>query len=118
MLAKDENKELYEYFTWTITKEALFQATDDAIEHGLLKAIEFGTMKNIRSLTSIRLVFNNGRNDLQSPRFGCNDDGGKLVQIPEKITKVTALHWRDCTCRIILNDDVRLAWGASKDDML
>ena len=116
MLATNENKELYEFFTYTIPKEALFQATDEAIENGLLSEIEIGTTKNIRSLTSIRLTFNNGRKDFQSPRFGCNDDGGKVIQIPEKVTKVTAIGLRDCTCVLILNNDDSIAWGGSKSD--
>lgn len=63
MLADDEHVEEYEKFTWVLPKEALFQATDDAIENGLLSKIEIGTKKNIRSLTSIRLTFNNGRRE-------------------------------------------------------
>ena len=63
MFAVDENKEVYDHFKWVIPKEALFQATDDAIENGLLTAVEIGTMTNIRSLTSIRLFFNNGKKE-------------------------------------------------------
>ena len=63
MLADDEHIEEYEKFRWVLPKEALFQATDDAIENGLLAKIEIGTKKNIRSLTSIRLTFNNGRRE-------------------------------------------------------
>ena len=63
MLADDLQKEEYERFRWILPKEALYQATDEAIENGLLSSIEIGTKKNIRSLTSIRLTFNNGRRE-------------------------------------------------------
>merc|ERR1712110_219495 len=61
MLAEDKHTAEYDAFSWVLPKEALFQATDEAIFSGLLEAIEVGTVKNIRSLTSIRLYFNNGR---------------------------------------------------------
>ena len=63
MLADNDHPEEYERFYWVLPKEALFQATDEAIENGILSKIEIGTKKNIRSLTSIRCTFNNGRKE-------------------------------------------------------
>ena len=53
MLADDDDTAAYRYFKWTIPREALEQATDEAMERGLVTAIEIGTMPKIRSLTSI-----------------------------------------------------------------
>lgn len=47
-------------FKWTIPREALEEATDEALARGLVTAIEVGTFANIRSLTSIKMTFNNG----------------------------------------------------------
>ena len=94
MLADDDHREEYDTFRWVIPKEALFQATDDAIESGLLSKIEIGTKKNIRSLTSVRLTFNNGRKEFVSPRFGVNDES-KLVNCDNIVHKLTACHLRD-----------------------
>ena len=53
MLADDDDAAAYRYFKWTIPREALEEATDEAMERGLVTSIEIGTMPNIRSLTSI-----------------------------------------------------------------
>ena len=94
MLADDDHREEYDTFRWVIPKEALFQATDDAIESGLLSKVEIGTKKNIRSLTSVRLTFNNGRKEFVSPRFGVNDES-KIVNCDNIVHKLTACHLRD-----------------------
>ena len=57
-----------------IPAEALTLATEEALERGLLTKIQIGTKQNIRSLTSIKLTFNNGRRDYISPLFGVNDE--------------------------------------------
>ena len=56
----DEDNDQYIYFKWTIPREALEKATDEALERGLVTAVEVGSMPNIRSLTSIKITFNNG----------------------------------------------------------
>ena len=63
MLASNKNPEEFDQFHWVLPNDALLQASDEAIENGLLSAIEIGTMANLRSLTSIRLLFNNGKKD-------------------------------------------------------
>ena len=63
MLALNKNPEEFDQFHWVLPNDALLQASDEAIENGLLSAIEVGTMANLRSLTSIRLLFNNGKKD-------------------------------------------------------
>ena len=68
------NKKAYESFRFVIPREALTLATEDALERGLLTKIQIGTKQNIRSLTSIKLTFNNGRRDYISPTFGVNDE--------------------------------------------
>ena len=73
MLADDVHPENYDEFTWIIPREALFNATDEAIARGLLTEIAVGNKANIRSLTSIKLTFNNGRKDYISPTFGRHD---------------------------------------------
>ena len=70
MLADDDDAAAYRYFKWTIPREALEQATDEALERGLVTSIEIGTMPNIRSLTSIKMTLDNGIEKFESPRFG------------------------------------------------
>ena len=82
-----------------------------------LSKIEIGTKKNIRSLTSVRLTFNNGRKEFQSPRFGVNDEA-KVVNCETVIHKLTACHLRDQTCFLMLNNDSRMAFGAQRTDAL
>jgi len=61
LLALNKTPEDFDKFKWVLSKEALFQATDESIETGLLTAVEIGSMPTLRSLTSIKLIFNNGR---------------------------------------------------------
>lgn len=70
MLADDDDGSTLRYFKWTIPREALEQATDEALERGLVTSIEIGTMPNIRSLTSIKMTLHNGIEKFESPRFG------------------------------------------------
>ena len=72
-LADDIHPENFDEFQWIIPREALFNATDEAITRGLLTEITIGTKANIRSLTSLKLTFNNGRKDYISPTFGRHD---------------------------------------------
>ena len=73
LLADDVHPENFDEFSWIIPREALFNATDEAIARGLLTEIAIGTKANIRSLTSLKLTFNNGRKDYISPTFGRHD---------------------------------------------
>jgi len=73
LLALDVQPENYDEFSWVIPREALFNATDEAIGRGLLTEIAVGTKTNIRSLTSLKLTFNNGRKDYISPTIGRHD---------------------------------------------
>ena len=82
LLADDVHPENFDEFSWIIPREALFNATDEAIARGLLTEIRVGTKANIRSLTSLKLTFNNGRKDYISPTFGRHDQ--------EKIEPISA----------------------------
>ena len=73
LLADDIHPENFDEFYWIIPREALFNATDEAIARGLLTEIAVGSKANIRSLTSLKLTFNNGRKDYISPTFGKHD---------------------------------------------
>ena len=84
LLADDVHPENFDEFTWIIPREALFNATDEAIARGLLKEITVGTKANIRSLTSLKLTFNNGRKDYISPTFGRHDQF-KTVQLTSPV---------------------------------
>ena len=74
MLADDEDTEAYRAFEWILPREALEQATDPALERGLITAIEIGTKPNIRSLTSIKLTFDNGQDQFVTPTFGAHEE--------------------------------------------
>ena len=92
MLAENRNPANYNEFYYAIPKEALYSATDEAIERGLLTEITIGTKKNIRCLTSIKVSFNNGRKDYFSPTFG-RHDSVKVCKLDEKVTHITACHF-------------------------
>ena len=111
MLAETKNMSEYDTFKWILPREAMFQATDKALFDGLLSQIEIGTMRNIRSLTSIRLTFNNGRKEYVSPRFGVNDQS-KKADTPIVIKKIMAYYLDDCTCFLRLNGQDALSFGA------
>ena len=66
MLAEEEEEEdteQYRYFKWSIPRDVLEKATDEALDRGLVTSIEIGSMPNIRSLTSIKITLNNGHED-------------------------------------------------------
>jgi hypothetical protein len=63
----------YQPFEWTVPRHFLSQATGEAIENGLLTKITIGSRPDSRSLTSIRLTFNNGRKDVTTPLYGSFD---------------------------------------------
>ena len=104
MLAENRNPANYKEFYYAIPKEALYSATDEAIERGLLSEISIGTKKNIRCLTSLKVTFNNGRKDYSSPTFGRHDQV-KTVKLDKKVTHITACHFQDCTCFLMINED-------------
>ena len=104
MLAENRNPANYKEFYYVIPKEALYSATDEAIERGLLTSISIGTKKNIRCLTSIKVQFNNGRKDYESPWFG-RHDAFKTSDLDKKVTHITACHFQDCTCFLMVNED-------------
>ena len=85
MLADDIHPENFDSFSWVIPREALFNATDEAITRGLLTSISVGTKANIRTLTSLKLTFNNGRKDYISPTFGRHDKV-KVEQMQKPVT--------------------------------
>lgn len=71
----------------------------------------------IRSLTSIKLTFNNGRRDYISPLFGVNDDE-KEILFHEPVRLIVACHFRDCTCFVKFNEDDKLSHYASRNDII
>ena len=96
LLADDIHPENFDEFYWIIPREALFNATDEAIARGLLTEIAVGTKANIRSLTSLKLTFNNGRKDYISPTFGKHDKV-KQERVKKPVQQITACHFRDAT---------------------
>lgn len=117
MLAEDTHPENFTEFKWVLPKEALYSATDEAIGRGLLTQLQVGTKANIRSLTSLKLTFNNGRKDYISPTFGRHDQV-KTLDIGGPIRMVTACHYRDSTGFLMLNQDAEMAFGAQRSDMM
>ena len=117
MLADDDDPGNYRYFKWIIPRQALVEATDEALERGLVTAIEIGTKANIRSLTSIKLTLHNGVEEFVSPTFGVGDKK-KKVPLKSKIEKVTACHFGDSTSFVMINDDPDLAFGAQRTDTM
>ena len=73
LLADNVNPANFDEFFWAIPREALYNATDEALGRGLLTSITVGVKSQIRSLTSLKLTFNNGRKDYISPTFGRHD---------------------------------------------
>lgn len=117
ILAEKLNPAGFEEFIYTIPKEALTLATEEALERGLLTRIQIGTKQNIRSLTSIKLTFNNGRRDYISPTFGVNDEE-KTLNFKEPVRHITGCHFRDHTCFICFNGDYEYSHGAARNDVL
>lgn len=118
MLAEDDGPDVYRAFEWTLPREALEQATDTALERGLVTAIEIGTKPNIRSLTSIKLTFDNGHEQYTTPTFGAHDRV-RSVPVTKKIEKITACHFGDSTSFVMLNDpEDNLAFGAQRTDTM
>ena len=117
MLADDDDVGAYRAFLWTIPREALEEATDEALERGLVTAIEVGTKANIRSLTSIKLTFDNGIDEIVSPTFGVGDKKHE-ARVNQKIQVVTACHFGDSTSFVMLNGDPDLAFGAQRTDTM
>ena len=105
-----------EDFRYVIPREALTLATEEALERGLLTKIQIGTKQNIRSLTSIKLTFNNGRRDYISPLFGVNDEEKSMV-FHEPVKHILGCHFRDHTCFVCFNEDLELSHGASRNDV-
>jgi len=103
-------------FKYLLPQEALTNATEDALERGLLTKIQIGTKENIRSLTSLKLTFNNGHRDYISPIFGVNDDE-KILNFSEPVRHILGCHFRDCTCFVCFNEDIKLSHGASRNDV-
>ena len=99
-----------------LPQEALTLATEEALERGLLTRIQIGTKENIRSLTSIKLTFHNGRRDYTSPMFGANDSE-KVLNFNEPVKHILGCHFRDHTCFICFNEDITLSHGASRNDV-
>ena len=79
MLADDDDAAAYRYFKWALPREALEEATDEALARGLVTAVEIGTMPNIRSLTSIRMTLHNGKEEYASPTFGFCAKNKKVI---------------------------------------
>ena len=98
-------------FEWQVPRHFLSQATGDAIENGLLTRITVGSRPDCRSLTSIRLTFNNGRKEISSPLFG-SFDMYKTVDMGMAVHRVTACYLNDITCFLMLNRDPELTFGA------
>lgn len=96
MLADNTNPESFDEFSWVIPREALYNATDEAIQRGLLTEITIGVKNNIRSLSSIKLTFNNGRKDYISPTIG-KHDRTKTCELSSIVKTITACHFRDTT---------------------
>jgi len=117
MLAENSHPENYDEFHWFLPREALYNATDEAIERGLLTQMAIGTKANIRSLTSIKLTFNNGRKDYMSPTFG-RHDRVKTDELNGRVDKITACAYKDATTFLMFNDDARLSWGAQQTDVM
>ena len=117
MLADNTHPENFDEFSWVLPREALYNATDEAIERGLLTQLAIGTKANIRSLTSVKLTFNNGRKDYISPTFG-RHDRVKTDDVDGPIKKITACHFKDATTFLMLNDEGRLTWGAQQTDVM
>ena len=106
----------YIEFKYMLPQEALTNATEDALERGLLTKIQIGTKENIRSLTSIKLTFHNGRRDYISPMFGVNDDE-KVLHFEEPVRHILGCHFRDHTCFVCFNEDIKLSHGAARNDV-
>ena len=106
----------YAQFKYMLPEEALTLATESALERGLLTKIEIGTRQNIRSLTSIKMTFNNGRRDYVSPRFGVNDEA-KVLEFHEPVRHILGCHFRDHTCFVCFNGDLQLSHGAQRNDV-
>lgn len=102
-LADNTHPENFDEFSWVLPREALFNATDEAIARGLLTQITVGTKANIRSLTSLKLTFNNGRKDYISPTFGRHDKI-KSENLVSPVKKITACHYKDATTFLMLNE--------------
>ncbi len=103
MLAENTHPENFDEFSWVLPREALFNATDEAISRGLLTMISVGTKANIRSLTSLKLTFNNGRKDYISPTFGKHDKV-KSEELGGPVKKITACHFKDATTFLMFNE--------------
>ena len=116
MLADNTHPENFDEFAWVLPREALFNATDEAITRGLLTQITVGTKTNIRSLTSLKFTFNNGRKDYISPTFGRHDQF-RTEQITGPVKKITACYFKDATTFLMLNEQQQLTWGASNTDV-
>ena len=101
----------YQPFEWTVPRHFLSQATGEAIENGLLTKITVGSRPDSRSLTSIRLVFNNGRKEVTTPLFGSFDQF-KTVEMGMAVHRVTACYLGDMTCFLMINRDPELTFGA------
>ena len=117
LLADDIHPENFDEFYYVIPREALFNATDEAIARGLLTEITVGTKAKIRSLTSLKLTFNNGRKDYISPSFGRHDQF-RTQQLNCPVRSITACHFRDSTNFVQFNDKAEWAFGAQRDDMM
>ena len=117
MLAENTHPENFDEFSWILPREALFNATDEAIARGLLTSIAVGSKAKIRSLTSLKLTFNNGRKDYISPTFGRHDKV-KLEEIGGVVKKITACHFKDATTFLMFNESPQLTWGAQETDVM
>ena len=115
LLADNVHPENFDEFFWAIPREALYNATDEALARGLLTNITVGVKQQIRSLTSLKLTFNNGRKDYISPTFGRHDKCDS-VEFTKPVRKITACHFRDATSFIQFNDEDFFC--AAKDDMM
>ena len=96
LLAEDTHPENFDEFVYMIPREALYNATDEAIQRGLLTEVTVGTKTNIRRLTSLKLTFNNGRKDYCSPTFGKHDNV-KTCRLTAPVRQIIACHYRDST---------------------
>ena len=76
-----------------------------------------GVKNNIRSLTSLKLTFNNGRKDYISPTFG-RHDRTKTCELQSLVKQITACHYKDTTNFLQFNDEARTSFGAARDDVM
>ena len=67
-------------------------------------------------MTSLKVTFNNGRKDYISPCFG-KHDSVKDVQLGSKVKQITACHFQDCTCFLMINEDAEKSFGAARMDI-